>query len=602
MKAYFHTFGSLLLLTIIFSTLSAYGSTLTVTKTEDTNDGACDIDCSLREAVAASASGDSIVFADLFNIPQTITLVNGEIEINKSLTIAGPGSELLTISGNSATRIFLVSSNKEPLTLSGMLLRNARNTASSLGGAIAIFNGTLIVKEMIFRENYVRDASLDGAGPAIWAQDSNVSISNSSFNNNLASFDGATVDGTNGTVAIVNSSFTNNTGWGAVARSINAIDSNFHGNSGTGVGAGHLTLDSCTVTNNRDGGVGAGFSLVIDRSIIAFNERFNSIFQSGGGVYNTGEAVITNTMIANNQVNGDGAGVRNTGTIYFRDSAIVNNTAARDGGAIRNSIGSVYLTNTTVSGNQALRGGGIYNHYDGTNPGAKIFITNSTLAFNRSFAVAGGIVNIQNAVVTTKNSIIAKNTVNADLHDFSGTIVSQGFNLTGPQNGSIGWAGSDLVGVLDPLLSPLGSNGGTTLTHAIYPKSPAINAGSNSLAVDPQTNTPLTTDQRGGKRRIGDNVDIGAYEANYSSAPVSIAGRLITSAGRGIAGGRVALSSPSGETRYAITNPFGHYRFLNLPVGMTYTITGTDKLYKFASPTTLTTDQDREDLIFLGMF
>ncbi len=38
-------------------------STLTVTKTADTNDGTCDADCSLREAIAAAASGDTIEFA-----------------------------------------------------------------------------------------------------------------------------------------------------------------------------------------------------------------------------------------------------------------------------------------------------------------------------------------------------------------------------------------------------------------------------------------------------------------------------------------------------------------------------------------------------------
>ena len=54
---------------------STRASVLTVSKTADTADGVCDSDCSLREAVAAAASGDTIVFSDLFNTPQTIILV-----------------------------------------------------------------------------------------------------------------------------------------------------------------------------------------------------------------------------------------------------------------------------------------------------------------------------------------------------------------------------------------------------------------------------------------------------------------------------------------------------------------------------------------------
>src|SRR5205085_7791080 len=50
--------------------------------------------------------------------------------------------------------------------------------------------------------------------------------------------------------------------------------------------------------------------------------------------------------------------------------------------------------------------------------------------------------------------------------------------------------------------------------------SPAINAGNNSRAVDPQTQTPLTGDQRGFERVAGGIVDIGAYEAMAAAPPV----------------------------------------------------------------------------------
>ena len=586
---------------------STRASVLTVSKTADTADGVCDSDCSLREAVAASASGDTIVFSDLFNTPQTITLVNGHIQITQSLAVIGPGSGLLSISGNDADRIFFVLGGQSVmLVLTGMHLRNARNTFSGFGGAIYFEGGSLTVSNMIFSNNYalfVGTSQTFSRGSAISGFQSSINISGSSFHNNTATRDGGTVDVLGGSINISNSSFSSNAGSGAFATAmIHASDSSFHDNSGQGISGTNLNLERCTITHNRDGGVDSSGTLAIDHSTISFNERFNSRDQAGGGIYNAGEAVIRNTSIANNSVNGHGAGIRNIGIMYVKDSSIVNNEAGLNAGGIYNTLGAVFLTNTTVSGNRGLRGAGVYNEYNATNPGARIYLTNSTVAFNRSTIGPGGIVNEPGAIVRLGNSIVNKNTRNDDLYDISGAVISQGFNIIGPPNDSDGWLAKDMVGVIFPMLAPLGHNGGTTLTHALRPKSPAMNGGSIALAVDPLKNTELVADQRGSARNVGGTVDIGAYEASFSSSPVSLAGRVMTPSGRGIAGSRVRLSGESGAIRFAITNPFGFYRFINLPVGETYTITSSDKLYTFASPITLTTDQDRDDLIFLGMF
>ena len=94
--------------------------------------------------------------------------------------------------------------------------------------------------------------------------------------------------------------------------------------------------------------------------------------------------------------------------------------------------------------------------------------------------------------------------------------------LTGSHNlieTAITGSGSNtLTGTImaDPKLGPLANNGGPTQTMALLAGSPAINAGSNALAVDPSNNgQPLTTDQRGVPfaRIAGGTVDIGAYEA-----------------------------------------------------------------------------------------
>lgn len=81
----------------------------TVTKTADNDDGVCDADCSLREAIAAATaatgSDDLIRFSSLFDTPQTITPGGSQLGIGESMTIQGPGADLLTISGNDASRV-----------------------------------------------------------------------------------------------------------------------------------------------------------------------------------------------------------------------------------------------------------------------------------------------------------------------------------------------------------------------------------------------------------------------------------------------------------------------------------------------------------------
>jgi hypothetical protein len=70
------------------------------------------------------------------------------------------------------------------------------------------------------------------------------------------------------------------------------------------------------------------------------------------------------------------------------------------------------------------------------------------------------------------------------------------------------------VGVAGPGLDALADNGGPPQTIAFLPGSPAIDVGSNSLAVDPSTGPPLTTDQRdaGFPPIVNAMVNVGAFE------------------------------------------------------------------------------------------
>jgi len=76
-----------------------------VTKVADTDDGNCDSDCSLREAIAAAGDGDLIRFGSpVFDSSQTITLDGTQLFVSKSVTIEGRGADRLSISGNFASR------------------------------------------------------------------------------------------------------------------------------------------------------------------------------------------------------------------------------------------------------------------------------------------------------------------------------------------------------------------------------------------------------------------------------------------------------------------------------------------------------------------
>ena len=72
-----------------------------VTKTADTNDGACAADCSLREAIAAAnahAGADRVVLGTA----QTYTLALGQLDVTDSLTIDGSQSAIVSESVTSS--------------------------------------------------------------------------------------------------------------------------------------------------------------------------------------------------------------------------------------------------------------------------------------------------------------------------------------------------------------------------------------------------------------------------------------------------------------------------------------------------------------------
>jgi hypothetical protein len=110
-----------------FCLQQASEATITVINNNDSGLG------SLREAISASYSGDTIDFDSSLN-GQTITLTSGELFIRfKNLTISGPSANLLVINGNAAGRVFHITSLSD-VTISGLTITNGATTG--YGGGI----------------------------------------------------------------------------------------------------------------------------------------------------------------------------------------------------------------------------------------------------------------------------------------------------------------------------------------------------------------------------------------------------------------------------------------------------------------------------------
>ena len=238
----------------------------------DTTDGLV----TLREAVQIAHPGDTV---DLTGLAGTITLTQGEIVLDKPLlTLDGPGSGVLSISGNDASRILRQTAG--PVLIDDLTLRDG-NGASPVndgeGGACFNHNGDGVAFErVILRDNFAAQS-----GGAI-----------QSHSASLALLDSAVLDNAAGSA------------------------SNTHAyGGGVHVFQGDLTITRSTLAGNRltidDTGTARGGGLLAegDRcvvrivdSTIADNEIVGANGHYGGFAldYEDSDIVVTGTSVTNN--------------------------------------------------------------------------------------------------------------------------------------------------------------------------------------------------------------------------------------------------------------------------------------------------------------
>jgi beta-glucanase (GH16 family) len=290
----------------------------------------------------------------------------------------------------------------------------------------------------------------------------------------------------------------------------NHSDRVFIVNPGTTAALSHLTVAD-GYGWQLAGGILNNGSLTLDHVVVAGNTMATDagdFWQGGGGIYNGNGAVfnLIDSSVTNNRARWSGGGLYsffNTTTTIVR-STVSGNVSNDVGGGFR-SLGNVRITNSTFSGNTSTgwHGGAIF-HTDGA-----MEIDSSTIANNvgPDYAPSAIFVGSFNPAVPSlelTNTIVTGNHWYACEQHAAGTVhlTSGGHNVV--QDGSCSPAASDQV-VGDAGIGALASNGGPTLTHALLPGSPALDAGDDTACP--------ATDQRGIARPQGPHCDVGSYEA-----------------------------------------------------------------------------------------
>ena len=257
----------------------------------DHDDLCCDaVDCTLREAVRTSLSGEAVTFS----VTGTITLTAGENLVDHTLTIDGPGPTLLTISGNDSSRIFNINTSSITFTVQDVTITHGFTNGGDGhlgGGAILAKNigitSTLVISNSVFSNNTAGTALSFAPGGAIISHGS-TTITGSTFTNNTNFLaEGGAVACTGSVCNVSGSTFVNNGGgngagaisMGATSNTVSA--STFSGNSATGAGAVHLSGSGGSIVN----------STFVDNS--AFGGR-------GGGIDCSAACTINNDTFGNN--------------------------------------------------------------------------------------------------------------------------------------------------------------------------------------------------------------------------------------------------------------------------------------------------------------
>jgi hypothetical protein len=303
----------------------------------------------LRATIASAAPGDTIQFNPAI-WGNTIALSTGPIAINENLTIIGPGSASLTISGNNASSVFSIGAGSN-VSISGLTI-TAGNGGSRANGGDIFNSGTLTLTGDVVSNG----AAEIGAG--LFNNGGIVTITSSAFTNNKAiQTGGGMINANGGTITATASTFSSN---------------NTTQESGGGIcnEVGSMTLTNCAVNSNSSGMDGGGIANFSGGTLVLNDTSVSSNFASrwGAGILNFANATLTitngSTIGSNITLSYFGGGIFNyEATLNISNSTISSNFCTFVGAGLMDFLGSVTATGTTFSGNgssSVTAGGGIY--------------------------------------------------------------------------------------------------------------------------------------------------------------------------------------------------------------------------------------------------
>ena len=261
-------------------TLLADDSDLVVTKTDDTFDGVCDEDCSLREAIARAEPGSSV------GIPAgRYTLGGAQITIDKDLILTGAGAENTIIQahafpGEATSRVFEITGGV--VTVSGVTIRHGNLSSSQDSGGMNN-SGTLTLVESVVSDNIILGRDAHGGG--IYSTGT-LSLEDSAVNGNKAGLGGEI--------------------WVVVALNRSTVNDNT-ARAGGGIYGGGTFINS-TISGNSTDRMGGGFRARENTTLTSTTITKNHAVEPGGGIaVSSGVTVrMVNTLLADNTATEDG--------------------------------------------------------------------------------------------------------------------------------------------------------------------------------------------------------------------------------------------------------------------------------------------------------
>lgn len=513
------------------SPYSSPAATLVVTNLADNGPG------TLRSALTNAQNGDVITFAVTGNIVNS-SPQDGMI-ISNNVAIVGPGANMLAVRG--LYRAFYINSGVT-VSISGLTFANCVGID---GGGIYNNGGNLSISSCVFTNckvaNLIGGTGLNGYG----------------------GFSGGAILNNAGTLAAVNCLFLHNSaGNGNSGLPGNWFGYLLNGGHGGGGGSGGAVYDagSACFTNCTFGWNSTGYGG--DGGNGPSGAPGNGLLGGGAGdggngsaVFSTGGVTFVSCTFFGN-TNGAGGKAGNGGDGYY-----VNNRGGNGGNGGNAGSGALYCTGSakliacTFANNTAGQGGNGGSGGHGANnanggPGGK----GGNGGNSGNGGSGGGILGPStNSAFSLQNVLIAQNlAASAGLAgsggtggsgtssgangsagfsgtagtgpDLCGSFISQGHNLVGLRTGNSGFTNNvlgDIVGTnttVNAKLGTLTNNSGRVWTCALQNGSPALDAGDDTIIGSPLN---LTNDSRGYPRKSGSHVDIGAYENQWATAPVT---------------------------------------------------------------------------------